>query len=89
MSGDAPAQSVADLSQRKAFLLGVCQVGLGEHGAAGGDLRCLARAASGDGGELRGAGEIQASRLLVEEAAGPGRAAGIGLVAGVAAGLVE
>ena len=89
VAGHALAQAIADLRQRKAFLLGVSQIGLGEDGAAGGDFRRGPGAPEGDRGKLPGAGEIQTPGLLIEEAAGAGRAGGVGLVTGVAPGGVE
>ena len=87
--GDTLAQAIAYLGQRKAFLLGVSQVGLGEDGAAGGNFRRGPGAPEGECGELPGAGEIQAPGLLIEEAAGAGRAGGVGLITGVVPGGVE
>jgi len=68
------AQAIADGLQTVAFLLGVSQVGFGEYGAAGSDLgRCLV-VCLGQSGESVCAFEIEPARLLIQEAAGTGRA---------------
>jgi len=65
------------------------QIGLGEDGATRGNPRALPATALRFSAQLLDSGQVEPSRLLVEEAAGTGSAGGIGGTAEVVSSAIE
>ena len=86
---EARAETVADLCQGEALLLGVDKVGFGEDGASGGDLGKSTPVFEGECCKGFDTGQVQAPCLLVEEAPRTGGAGGVCFAVEIIPVLVE